>query len=769
MEINLKETTKIEDVWTCKVVLRKEYILHNEVRQRDDSRAFRALSALKTTSQNATSTEPLYPWITQDAEDFHFATISSKEELEDVLFWAQLATLNPGHAYQVYLPGGSGRTPEVKERPTQVKFSPNVVSLEISGPGLPNLSFYDLPGVINVPEEDDEDYLVRLVKNLVREYIKADNCINILALPMTDDAQNSNAAAIIDAMGAKTRTVGVLTKPDRVQRGDSPKQWVDILSGKKQRLGYGYYVVKNNPDPRVDHSIARAEEIEFFRTEEPYTTQLTGLSDHFGTLNLQTALSKMLTAQILKSLPQITQQVQQKAAIVEAELNSLAEPPSGNLQIIVLDRIISFSDAMQQHIDGGSEDFPFQKTWNNLALQFRTAMADLRPMLCLPNTPIVSSSSSRHISQDPFQAATPTPIRGRPASYMVIESDEDDEVACKQEPIKQTPNKRHNTHTSVSTPQKRQKKEAGETSFSNDQKRQKIAGETQYFKDHKPLAERFTLLNIRNIIQEAYIGLPGQLDPKATDRMSKLSAVNWSKPLSQFLDRTENMCQDLISDRLRSTFGSFRSTLLYREARRICDSFIEELMLQQREKAARALSLELYKPITYDAEALEQAREKALVLMRNKHRYHRAECYLIEQERKSGKITSAQARLERPWLERISKVTDEQVGSDPYSQEIYAMATVRGYYECAFSRFVDVICQGIQAEVFSECRDKTKISDKLKQDLGMNELDATQRCAMLLAIDAKTEERRIQLTKDNEMLQKAQEWLDRLAEGTPPR
>ena len=180
----------------------------------------------------------------------------------------------------------------------QVKFSPNVVRLDISGPGLPNLSFYDLPGVINQSEVAEEEYLVNLVKNLVKEYIKADNCINLLAIPMTDDPANSSASRLIREVKAEARTVGVLTKPDRYQRGESLDQWIQVLTGKKFRLGFGYFVIKNNPDPRVDHATSRAEENVFFSEEEPWATTLNAYNDRFGTLKLQTNLSHRLTAQI---------------------------------------------------------------------------------------------------------------------------------------------------------------------------------------------------------------------------------------------------------------------------------------------------------------------------------------------------------------------------------------------------------------------------------------------------------------------------------------
>ena len=134
--------------------------------------------------------------------------------------------------------------------------------------------------------------------NLAKKYIETDHCINLLAMPMTDDPANSTASKLVQDLKAQARTIGVLTKPDRVQSGESLAQWIDILNGKKFRLGYGYYVIKNNPDPAVSHTVARHEEGEFFSQTEPWSTSLSAHSDRFGTINLQSILSKRLTQQI---------------------------------------------------------------------------------------------------------------------------------------------------------------------------------------------------------------------------------------------------------------------------------------------------------------------------------------------------------------------------------------------------------------------------------------------------------------------------------------
>lgn len=65
-------------------------------------------------------------------------------------------------------------------------------------------------------------------------------------------------------------------------------------------MGFGYFVVKNNPDTRVGNTTARREEETYFSDEEPWSTMLSKYEDRLGTTKLVTALSQKLTEQIRK-------------------------------------------------------------------------------------------------------------------------------------------------------------------------------------------------------------------------------------------------------------------------------------------------------------------------------------------------------------------------------------------------------------------------------------------------------------------------------------
>lgn len=365
LEINLSENNDAGGAWACRVLLVQRYIFDGD-------------GKVGKLAFGPTKKRPLGPWIEQDPEEVLFVTLTDKNKLQEAIKWAQLATLNPRTSYKEFIPGNNSGT---DENYLEVKFSPNIVRLDISAPKFPNLSFYDLPGVINVAEVEEERFLVTLVENLVREYIKAENCIVILTLPMTDDATNSSAARIIrDVKGAKERTLGVLTKPDRVQTGESHDEWFRILRGEKFSVGHGYFVVRNNPDPLVKHTQAREEESEFF-SSGLWANDLCEFQERFGTRKLQTALSKLLLEQIKGSLPVIIEKLEQREKAVQVELSKLPDPPSTNLPYLMGQRLTELSQLLTHQIDGGYSEYPFQKEWTKLASDFKTALIASRPTM----------------------------------------------------------------------------------------------------------------------------------------------------------------------------------------------------------------------------------------------------------------------------------------------------------------------------------------------------------------------------------------------------
>ncbi|KAH2284604.1 hypothetical protein KXW02_002365 [Aspergillus fumigatus] len=699
MEINLSEGEPGQD-WNCRIFLSRKYIFDGS----------RKVTKLPKKSQ------PLGPWIEQDQEDEHFTDVRDKDGVQAAIKWAQLAILNPGRPSTDYQPGHNGDTDESY---CQVKFSPNVVRLDISAPNFPNLSFYDLPGVISQAEHDHERYLVSLVENLVREYISQENCIVLLALPMTDDATNSSAAKIMrDVPGAKERTLGVLTKPDRIQTGESYDQWVEILEGDKFALGHGYYIVRNNPNPAIEHSRAREEEAVFF-AKSPWATDLSAYQNRFGTRNLQSALSSLLLEQIQGCLPRIVEQINEKAARIEAELQTLPDPPSANVPYILCGKLNRLKDQIRAHIDGGSAQYPLQKIWGNIARDFKRALLKTRPTVQL-----LAHSDKMAI-----------PI-----------AREDADSDCEMTSIQR----------SVSVNLKRKTPCDRPTPIPADPKPEQPSTPrpsgyyTEHFNRFERPARMFTWEEIREINEDSYrAGIPDQTDPKAVEVMNQLSVEHWDKPMEVFLGATHQLVRDMMMRQLKDVFRPYYQTSLYRELKRIIDNYLQTLRKEHFRHAQENYNIEHNKPFTMAISALEQATENAYKYLKARRHEARSHCFLDLQ----GKIPRGDPRRDA----EIKKLTAAELGPDGFVQELKMMATTRGYYEIASSRFIDSICQSVHTKLFSKCREE--LITVIENELRIFDENAVERCMELMAEDPERQRRRQYLLKEKEKVLKAQEWL----------
>lgn len=204
-----------------------------------------------------------------------------------------MAVLNPSYDPQTFVNLNDASLATTQR---QVPFSPNVVSLEIQGPNLPELYFYDLPGSINVTEDEEDQGLVMWIEQLVTKYIEDEKCLILLACGADQDVETSTTFRYIKGCGATRRCAGVLTKADLLPPGKLPYV-TQILSGRKFTLGKGWFITKQLSQAQIDqgisHAMARELEANVF-VEAPWAG-LTNLQPHFGIGKLQEALSLWMT------------------------------------------------------------------------------------------------------------------------------------------------------------------------------------------------------------------------------------------------------------------------------------------------------------------------------------------------------------------------------------------------------------------------------------------------------------------------------------------
>lgn len=243
-------------------------------------------------------------WEEQPLVSRKFLEFNDKSQLESAIRWAQIALLNYDSDFNDFIPG-TGRHALANTQTTTAGFSPNVVSVEISGPGLAALSFFDLPGLIQNTDKASERYLVGAFENLARKYIAHENALVIYAMTMSVDPVLSKTGGVINKLRANDRCVGVLTKPDTLSdRRSGHGDFEKVLQGEAHQLGHGYFVTKQpGPDSQLAagpdyHRLAREEEQDFFDGDELWSGSWSEFRSRCGTTRIQEYLSQQLAVQI---------------------------------------------------------------------------------------------------------------------------------------------------------------------------------------------------------------------------------------------------------------------------------------------------------------------------------------------------------------------------------------------------------------------------------------------------------------------------------------
>jgi hypothetical protein len=156
--------------------------------------------------KNGRGPERRFPGWSQRTESHtvEFMSTDDPEKLEHIISRAQQATVSPLTEYTEF----TKESTQHLEGSHQCRFSPNIVCISITCPGLPALSFYDLPGIIGQAEEPQD---VKFVRDLVVEYVKDPEALLLVTCSMENDIANSTAGGIARQLKATDRCIGKLS------------------------------------------------------------------------------------------------------------------------------------------------------------------------------------------------------------------------------------------------------------------------------------------------------------------------------------------------------------------------------------------------------------------------------------------------------------------------------------------------------------------------------------------------------------------------------
>ncbi|KAF9029016.1 hypothetical protein BDZ89DRAFT_1091905 [Hymenopellis radicata] len=292
--------------------------------------------------------------------------IYDKSQVEERIRRAQFAILNPSTSPDHFLTGD-----HIEQGDTELTFSTNCVSLSISGPDVADLSFCDLPGLIASVGMGGKETDIKLVEHLVTSYISKPSCGILLTVACETDFENQGAHHLAKKHDPEgKRTIGVLTKPDRIPFGDE-ESWMRFIKNEKEPLENNWYCVKQ-PSPAdlkegMSWGLARQREDEWFSMTVPWSTM-----DPFYKRAILSDLVK-------KRLPEIQIELQ-KALQRAASLDLLPKPPSQNPQHDIATRLAVFCTELGKRIQGVPDEDGIIQRLRPHQEKFRKFVKDTAPM-----------------------------------------------------------------------------------------------------------------------------------------------------------------------------------------------------------------------------------------------------------------------------------------------------------------------------------------------------------------------------------------------------
>ncbi|KAH8776538.1 P-loop containing nucleoside triphosphate hydrolase protein [Diaporthe sp. PMI_573] len=189
-------------------------------------------------------------------------------------------------------------------------FSTDVLRIELVSPEQPNLTIVDLPGLFGASDKNQTDADSTIVQKLVTNYMNQRRSI-ILAVVAADNAfanqPVTKLARDIDPSGH--RTLGLLTKPDKIDRGsDSERYYVDLAQNQNVKLTLGWHVLRNKGYDTIDDNSEQRDkrEAEFFADSAWSVLEL----EQLGVETLRKRLREVLWNQIRQGLPGVKSDVQ---------------------------------------------------------------------------------------------------------------------------------------------------------------------------------------------------------------------------------------------------------------------------------------------------------------------------------------------------------------------------------------------------------------------------------------------------------------------------
>ncbi|KAK1468329.1 dynamin family protein [Colletotrichum melonis] len=708
--------------WSCRVSLQQDY-------------AFRPPNHFLTKA-DVTPENPFPPWVKQARVVKEFMTIYDQSDIDTVLKWAQIAILNHDQNHELYVPGSGAITKQSllddEAERTLAKFSPNTVALEIKGPDLPDLSFYDMPGIFRNAAREEDEYLVSVVENLAREYISHSEALIIWAVPMNVDPETSSTLSIIRVLQAQQRTIGVMTKADLLPEGNNT-QWLSMLRGEAHKIGHEFFITSRPSNQKLDEQ-QRWEEGFFHQdASERWPEEFHPFRERCGVEKLKIALSEKLGKEFAKNLPSIKNKVQTRLSEIEAELSTLPELPN-NVELEVRKSLMAFSSTVKETLRGRK----FSSNYGSLSDSFRDCILQMKPKFILKDK---SDIPVLEISDDDDDSSSVTPSNRKRGGYGQHHS------AAKR--ARPTPVNGGNSFSAAiktedsapapSTPSRRGPPQP-----------MPLAPPFQRYANHG--AGFRTLAQIREDIKaKTKAGMPSIVPDEVYEDLCKQAVKAWNQPMETFLQETMNVLQRIVDYALSQAFGSLMKRLIFKKSTNLMNEFLRERRSEAMSFLKDIYDMETFQLFTVNQKAFQDyERSESRVLTRYRHVMRWQAFSGDSYEFHDWDHMTPEQRMNE---ERKHNVELGKMGPDTFDKELRVAAYVRGYYMLSALRFADTVCLSVTSRMMPKI--VQDLDFFLENNLGLIGRHDETVFARLMEEDEATARKRERLKNELEKFKKA--------------
>lgn len=199
----------------------------------------------------------------------------------------------------------------------------------IRGPEMLPLTLVDLPGLIHSSNKSQSQADIATVQSLVTSYMAQPNTVILAVLA----ADNNLACQVVLELARNVdprghRTLGIITKPDRVHPGGSLEgSGVECAQNQNINLELGWHVLRNcGPEDKEATPDERdALETDFFSRSSDHNWKILPDFD-LGASALRGKLSRILLRSVQEYLPTAIQYIRYKVRSCETNLQKLGQP-----------------------------------------------------------------------------------------------------------------------------------------------------------------------------------------------------------------------------------------------------------------------------------------------------------------------------------------------------------------------------------------------------------------------------------------------------------